>query len=88
MTIVRGKYEFIWTIIKKDKGLVKLVGNFFIDNSGYLSDMQNTNLTLNYLKNYGKIGDFIRNNKDKLANFGMFDSNWDITMNVDNVKQN
>lgn len=33
-----------------------------MDNSGYLNDNQNTNLTLNYIKNFAKLREFIANN--------------------------
>ena len=71
-------------MLNKDNGIVKLVGNIFIDNSGYLNDMQNTNLTLNYLRNFSKLGAFVADNKTGLSGFGMFDVAWDITKNSEN----
>lgn len=52
-----------------------------MDNLGYLTDDQNTNLTLNYLKNFKKIGDYVANNKHNINQYVMFDVNWDITKN-------
>lgn len=52
-----------------------------MDNLGYLTDDQNTNLTLNYLKNFKKIGDYVANNKPNINQYVMFDVNWDITKN-------
>lgn len=60
---------------------MKLVGNILMDNLGYLTDDQNTNLTLNYLKNFKKIGDYVANNKPNINQYVMFDVNWDITKN-------
>ncbi len=55
MTIVRGKYECVWAVLKKENNRIKLVGNALIDNLGYLTDDQNTNLNLNYLKHFKKL---------------------------------
>lgn len=58
-----------------------------IDNSGYLNDNQNTNLTLNYLKNYSKLAAYIGLNQFRLQQFEMFDLKWDITKNDQNKKE-
>lgn len=52
-----------------------------MDNSGYLNDNQNTNLVLNYLKNFSKLPIFVNNNKLLLNNYKLFDLDWDITKN-------
>lgn len=52
-----------------------------MDNSGYLNDNQNTNLVLNYLKNYSKLSTFVISNKLTLNKFKLFDIEWDITKN-------
>lgn len=55
-----------------------------IDNTGYLNDNQNTNLSLNYMKNFSKLNLFVRSNIPKLKEFVMFDLGWDITKNNQN----
>lgn len=55
-----------------------------MDNFGYLNDNQNSNLVLNYFKNFSKLPDYIRNNKDRLRQYVLFDINWDITKNKEN----
>lgn len=52
-----------------------------MDNSGYLNDNQNTNLVLNYLKNYSRLSTFVSSNKLALNKFKLFDIEWDITKN-------
>lgn len=52
-----------------------------MDNSGYLNDNQNTNLVLNYLKNYSKLPNFVSTNKLLLKSYKLFDLGWDITKN-------
>lgn len=55
ITVVRGKYECVWSILRKEINKVKLVACMNMDNAGYLNDNQNTNLSLNYLKNFSKL---------------------------------
>lgn len=88
MTIVRGKYECVWAVLKKENNRIKLVGNALIDNLGYLTDDQNTNLNLNYLKHFKKLLQFVPNNQYKIGQYSMFDMSWDITKNEENNKQN
>lgn len=82
MTIVRGRYECVWSILRKGNNKAKIVADVVLNNEGYLNDNQNTNLFLNFFKHYGKLGNFLRNNKEKLKLFVMFDMGWDITKNV------
>lgn len=63
---------------------ILLIGTISMDNFGYLNDNQNSNLVLNYFKNFSKLPDYIRNNKDRLRQYVLFDINWDITKNKEN----
>lgn len=63
MTIVRGKYECVWSIIRKPENKIKLIADVQLNNEGYLNDDQNTNLFLNFFKNYKKLPDFVLGNK-------------------------
>lgn len=81
VTVVRGRYNAIWGITCL-KNKVKLALNIFMDNCGYLNENQNTNLVLNYLKQFGKIPEFLLLNFNNRISRTMFDMSWDVNVSA------
>jgi hypothetical protein len=83
ITIVRGGYECVWAILRK-RDKIRVIGDIYMDNKGDLNENQNSNLVLNYLLGYKKLPVFIQKNGERLSQYMLFDSNWDITKSKQN----
>jgi hypothetical protein len=88
ITIVRGMYECVWAIRKKQDNKFRVIGDNSRDHKGYLNENQNSNLVLNYLQGYKNLSTFIEKNRERVSQYVLFDFNWDITKSKQNEKEN
>lgn len=76
MTIVRGTLCLVYGVFERsDK--IELIVDVQLVNEGYLNQVQETNLTLKFLKGFNKLIDA----NIEADSYKIFDLNWDISKN-------